>query len=529
MRSRMYWRAAQLCLLSTLAPAAGIAQTQSAQPEWTFESDGSWLAETVSIGNEGSQVFAEYGAYVNSRALFAAGDVNPPAPVWSDTQTEFNFEREVASAARTGVHASIHHEFMDSNQVWKRAILRCYSSDSATPDWSYEFSTLIGNGDSSAVRISEDGTQLVAAIYDSGAMKTKVAVFGAGSSTPELTSIVDTFGAFEAFVVSADGTTAAFRSSMRLLVVDLATGATLLDQFLINSTFYGSLDITADGRGVAMGTANTVVRYERQSSGNYVQTETLQLGAGNFCAALGLAGNGSTLYYVVNNFSTPSRAQVHGRETQSGTTLLDYQVAGSGSYLNLASGVEVSADGQHVAVGLYGDEGQSVPELLFFSALSTSPVATWDAPGSVVSMDMSPSGHNVAVAARTVHATQFGQGGSISLFEMPDLDLTVDGVPTLGATVELRQRLRESAIARVIVAPALDSSPQYFQSAGLLYLDRSLVTWLPAGSAGAQGDVITSYALPSSPSLVGTSLYFQGVGLAPRDLSDNFVKLTILP
>ena len=529
MRSRMNWRGAQLWLAAALAPTMGIAQTQSAQPQWSFVSDGSWIAETVSIGDEGSQVFAEYGAYVNSRALFSAGDANPPVPVWSDTQTEFNFEREVASAARAGVHASIHHEFADANQVWKRAVLRCYSSSSSTPDWSYQFSTLIGNGDSSAVRVSADGTQLVAAIYDSGAMKTHVSVFGAGGSVPQLSFIVDTFGAFEAFVVSADGTTAAFRSSMRLVVVDLTSGATRLDQFLLNSTFYGALDISDDGRGLAMGTANSVVRYERQSSGNYVQTETLQLGAGNFCAALGLAGNGTTLYYVVNNFSTPSLASIHGRETLGGAQLLAWPVAGSGSYLNLASAVEVSADGQHVAVGLYGDEGQSVPELLFFSKDSTSPVATWDAPGSVVSLDMSPSGHNVAVASRNAHATQFAQGGAISVFEMPDLDLTVDGVPSLGATVQLRQRLRESSIARVIVAPALDSAPQYFPSAGLLYLDRSLISWLPTGTANSQGEVLTDFTLPSSPSLIGTSLYFQGVGLAPRDLSDNFVKLTILP
>lgn len=529
MRSRMYSKGAQLWLAALLAPAMGIAQTQNAQPSWSFDSDGSWLAETVSIGNEGSQVFAEYGAYLNSRALFSASDANPPAPVWSDTQTEFNFEREVASAARAGVHASIHHEYADANQVWKHAVLRCYSSSSATPDWSYQFATLIGNGDSSAIRISDDGTLLVAAIYNAGTMKTEVSVFGAGSSTPQLSFLVDTFGAFEAFVVSGDGTTAAFRSGMRLVIVDLQSGATLLDQFQVNSTFYGGLDISGDGDDVAMGTASSLLRYERQGTGSYVQVETLQLGAGNFCAALGLAADGSTLYYVVNNFSTPSLATVRGRETTTGTALCSWQVAGSGSYLNLASEVCVSEDGERIAVGLMGDEGQTVPELLFFRAGVNAPIAAWDAPGSVVSLDMSPSGHNVAAAVRGSHSTQFSQGGAILLFETPDLDLVVDGVPTLGSTIELKQQLRQSAIARVIVAPSLDASPQFFPSAGLLYLDRSLLTWLPAGGANAQGEVVTSYTLPSTPSLIGASLYFQGVGLAPRDLSDNFVKLTILP
>ncbi len=516
-------------VVATVLLLAGPSQAQDVQPVWSYDSDGSWIAEVVSIGNEGTQVFAEYGAYLNARALFSGGDTNPPSPVWTDSQTDFNFNRVVASAARGGIHASMHQEYSDAYQVWKKAVLRKYSSDSSTPDWSYQFDTLIANHNYSLVKVAADGSRVVGAVYDSSSMKTEVAVFGEFSGTPLITYAIDTLGAFEGFALSEDGSTMVFRSSMRLIAVDVDTGTVELDQFLINSTFFGALDISADGSVIAMGTSNTVVTYERDDLGAYSQAHSTTLAPGDFSGRLGLSMDGTKLYYSVNNFSTPARVEVQGIELSSGSSLLSYEALGTGSLLNLATSVQVSADGTRIAVGLWGDEGQTVPELLFFAAGNDAPISSFDAAGSILSLDMSPSGHHVAAAARNEHATVLGGGGSIMLFETPDLDLVMDGVPQAGTTVNLSQRLDGSAISRIIVSPALDPTPDFFPSAGYLYVDRTLMSWLPSGASNGQGEVVTPYAIPSDSAWVGTSLYFQGVGLAPRGLSDNYVKMTVLP
>ncbi|MCB9915912.1 MAG: hypothetical protein H6828_12345 [Planctomycetes bacterium] len=510
------------------AQLSGIAVAQSARQVWSYESDGSWLPETVSLGNEGTQVFVEFGAFANSRALFSTHDSDPPTAVWTDQQVEFNFNRTVASSAQYGTHAAMHQEFIDAQQSWKHAILRLYSSSSATPDWSYEFDTPIYNTEHSKVRVSSDGSRIVGAVYDAGTMTTDVTVFDASSPTPVLDITVNTFGAPVGLVVSADGTTAAFRSTMRFLIVDLQTGAALHDEFITNGSFSGGLACSPEGRRIIMASGSSVLSYQRTVGGSYAVSSLATLGVGETVAKVALSANGHALYYSVNNSLQKGMAGLRGLDLVTGASLVNYTVDGGGNLLNLASGLTVSADGGRAALALWGDEFGNVPELMFFQAGFDAPVATQDLPGSVVSLDMSPGGEHVAAAVRACHATQFGQGGSFRVFEAPEVDLVLEGVPSVGSTVTLHQRLNGSALARVLVSPVLAQAPTVFPGAGALYLERELLSWLPTGTVTGN-EIVTPFQIPADSSWVGSSVYFQGLGLAPRDLSDNFVKLTVLP
>ena len=525
-------RTLSLTWLCACLGLSGTTLAQTLEPTWSFDSDGSWIADTVSLGDRGAQVFSEVGAYVNSRVLFSSGDSGVATAIWSDAQLGFNFHRQVASSADSNVHASMHQAFVDANMSWKRAVLFKYSSDRSVPDWSFEFPGLIVNHSHSKVAVSADGSRIVGAVYDSAALATHVAVFGEQSSTPLYSHQVSTFGAFEGFVLSADGKRAAFRSTMKLVIFNLESGVLEHEEYLLNSTFYGALALSADGSTLAMGTGNEVLAYQLEEGGgnNYAKILSEPLGAGNFATRLGLSGNGQALYWSVNNFSTPSRIELHGFDLLSGATLIDYQNPGSGSYLNLAEGLEVSGDGQRIALGLWGDENDQVPELLLFQAGNNTPLASFATGGSISALDMSPSGSHVVIAARGAHATQFGGGGSLMLFEVPGVGVSFQGVPRQGATITLSQAQSGSNIARMLRSNSLEATPSFFPSGGLLYLERAALTWLPQGSQNSQGQLETQFDLGSSAAQgLGDSIYFQGVGLAPRSLSENYLKITILP
>lgn len=508
----------------------GVAGAQSNEPLWVHQSDGSWNAETVSLGNDGTQVFAEYGGVNNSRTLLSAHDTNPPSPVWTDNETVLNYNRRVDSSAAANVHASLHQEDHPDFLGMRQAVLTMYGSDSAAPDWVYRFEQPLGNYAYDQVWVSADGQQIVTAIYDSSTLSARVASFAASSSTPVLLTSVSTSGGFDGFAVSEDGSTIALRSNMRLVVVDLDSGSVRMDLFVIGQAFYGGLDLSEDGRVLAVGTGSRLEVYEETAGGSYALQASYEMGSGNHCRRVAMDATADKLAFVINSFGDQNSAEVRVIDRSSGEALVQHSVTGAGGQPNFASSVAISRDGRRVAAGLWGDEQGLSPNLLVFDTHNPSgPAFTHRFPGSVMSLDLSPDGRHLAVAARDSHATAFGGGGSIALFEAGPSDLRLEGTPRVGNTVNFLQRADQSSISRVVVSPLLETTPVVFPSAGTLYLDRSLLSWVSPGSPNGEGEMVTPYQVPSDAGWVGTSFYFQGVGLAPRSLSDNYVKLTVLP
>lgn len=507
----------------------GIANAQELQPNWRLPSDGTWQPETVSLGATGSEVFSEYGFYENSRVLLSAHDTNPPTPVWSDGEDMWNHARRVDSSARGNVHAAIHQEFTDESLTWRRPVLRKYSSGSAEADWVYTWDMQISSQDKSDIRVAEDGSRIVAIVYDVSQGATVLTVFNPQSSAPVAMHAINTGGAYEGIEMSSDGKRMVLRSSLKFQVVDLDSGTTLFTKYYVGSFFTGGLDVSGSGDVVAIATGGVLDVYHWNGS-SYNGPNSYPLPSGGYTPALALSEDGLTVAHATNFYGSVADVHFQMLNTADLTLVSDHYVSGSGSMPNVASIIQLSADGETAALGLWGDEFGTTPEVLVFNKQQVGIAASCDLPGSIMDMDLSPDGQRIAVAAKGVHATEFGSGGGLYLFETVDPDFDMHGVPSVGSTVTLGQELNPGSFGRVVYAPSLSNDPRVFAGVGTLFLNENQLGFLPGLSmAGADGNAWTSHYIGNDAALIGTTVFFQGIGLRPRKLSENVVRMTILP
>ncbi len=515
-------------LLSMGWGAAAFGQTQALEPDWSFESDGSWLPQVVSVGNEGTQVFTEIGSFSTQRLLFSGSDQQPPTPVWQDAGTVLHFNQVVDSSERSDVHVVLHQEQVPGS-AFRRAVVEKYTSASGTPDWEYVFPVDIYNHPHTSVRVSGDGTRIAAVVHDTLQSKAIVTVLGANGPEPERTFLVDTFGPFKALELSDDGSTLAMHSGTRLSICDLDVGQVLFQQFYFGAMFFGALDVSTNGDRVATSGGSQVLVYERNSS-SYSQVRVIELGATGFNFDLELSADGSRIAYGKNDSQQPSVAKVFLEDVATGQLLVSYTQNGVGGLSNTVGEIELSSDGERLVAGLYGDGNGTQPEVLVFEAGTNAPVSWFDAPGTVLALELSHDGGQLAVGAREGHNSVFGGGGGYYFIDTCSADLSLTGVPSVGSTVRFGQQAAAGTPTRLLYASGLAAEPRVFANAGTLYLSEGSLSALP-GAAIADGNGVakTDYSIPNSSALVGTSLYFQGLALRPRQLTEDYVKMTILP
>ncbi len=407
--------------------------------------------------------------------------------------------------------------------------MRKYSSGSSEADWVFTSDILISNSDDTHVFVSEDGTRVVSAVFSVAANATVFDVFDSESSVPVYSHVVDTWGPGDGVVVSADGSRAAVRSGVALKVIDLDSGAVLFTTYYFGSSFAGGLDLSGDAAVIAIASGGLMDVFSWNGA-SYVSSTSFPLPAGGYTPAVAVSEDGSTVAHATNFFSAPGSVHLQMLNAGDQTVVLDHHVSAGGTAANVASALCLSADGEVAALGLWGDEHGTVPEVLLFDRDQVGVVASCDLPGSVMDMELSPDGGKVAVAAKGSHATVFGNGGGLYLFDTEEADFDLYGAPTVGSTVALGQQLEPGGFGRVIASPMLSSEPRVFDGVGTLYLDESQFSFLPGlAQAGGDGMVWTPHFIANDSALVGTTMYFQGIGLRPRKLSDDVVEMTVLP
>jgi hypothetical protein len=503
---------------------------QQVSPVWELTSDGSWIAETVAIGNEGSQVFTEFGSLQNSVMLFSAFDVNPPSPAWSDEGVVYNFARHVASASDADVHVSLHQEFEAGSTSIRRAVLRCYTSSSDAMDWSYELPVSIPGHTHSDLRVSAGGERIITEVYDSYQGRTHISTFDSNAGQPMAAQWLQTMGAVHAFALSADGTVAAVASDMSLLVLDVDTLAVKFTKYFIGTPNYGALSISGNGDVVVYGSYMKALVFEASGPDAYVEMPSIALTQGRYCNEIGISRDGTTLVMGLNTFDNLARAEVLAMDFATRQVVNEYEIAGVGGYQNSVCGIGVARDGSRFVVGLWGDQGQTVPEVLMFGRGSHEPIFEIDLPGSVNALDLSPEGDRVAIASKGTHANVLGGGGAIWLFEARNRDFDLRGVPSVGDTVTFEQQLGPNSFGRVLYSPMLSANPRVFAGVGTLLLDETQLSVLPGiALADGTGAAFTPHWIPNDSALIGTTVFYQGLGLRPRKLSEDMVRMTILP
>jgi hypothetical protein len=395
------------------------APMQSAGTIWSHVDGGlAWVGNALSIGNHGSEVLAEYDMNSERAELFSVFDTNPPTALWSDLAVLGSEFHHVASAEGSNVHVVLH----TLNRGLPNASYRLskYTSLSGgTPDWTYTFPISYPIADDySNVGISRDGRRIVAAASNPASSSVSIAVFNPASNVPVSYTTVPLGGLnnrLRGFDLSADGSTLYFSAAgipVQGYVFDVATHAVVFSTPL-DASFDGHA-ISGDGSVFAYGSFGTLRLFEKVA-GVYTNTYTRYLPGSNFCNAIDISDDGSTLAcgWSFDDFYLTTRIEALDIPTHNLT--MGEVVSATGVLQNIVSEVSISADGERFAVGLWGDGTGPVAEARLYSKRFDAPLVTLDLDGSVYGVKISADGQRAVFGSKQMHANQFGNGGRIDL------------------------------------------------------------------------------------------------------------------
>ena len=390
---------------------------QSAGSIWTHTDGGQlWIPRAVSIGNHGSEVFAEYNLNNERAELFSAFDANPPTALWSDPAPLDSDEQHVASAEDGSVHLALH--VFHRGQPNATCVLRKYSAQcGGVADWRYTFPI---PADGANLAVSRDGRTIVAIANDYANSSVAIAVLSPDSNVPlsyTTVALGGTNNGVRGLDLSADGSTLYFSSGwipVVAYVFDIASAAVVFST-PINVSF-DSHAISGDGSVFAFGDFGALHVFEKVA-GVYTNTFTRALAGTNFCSRIDISDDGSTIAAGWTFYDYFLTTQIEAYDIPSRTlTMSDVVTSTNISLQNTVSSVSISADGQRFGVGLWGDGTGSVAELRLYARDQNAPIATRNLNGSVFSLKISADGQRVVAGSKSVHANQPGNGGQVDLF-----------------------------------------------------------------------------------------------------------------
>lgn len=492
---------------------------------WSHPDNGEyWVGRVVALGNHGTSVFTEYDTAADRAQLISGFDSEPVTPIWNNWVSSTSQDAKVDAAELSSALVSCRQEPASGVTGPRYTIVSKFSATSAVPEWTYTFSgTTLG---AARACISKDGSRVVAGMLDATS-NLVIAVFNANSNVPISVSTIPLGPQLRAFILSADGSKVYYASGTTANVWDVATHATVASYLL--PTALDAHAMSGNGSVFAFGGFNTVDLYVRQQAGNYLRTYQLYVPGQAVCGRVEISEDGSTLVAGFNLWDTQLGIKIIALDVQSHLVTMTETAIGTGTLQNVVSDIAISAQGDRFAVALWGDEGDTCPELRMYRRNQNAPAALYNFPGSIFDVDISADGSRVGVAAKAVHANLYAGGGEIDLFSFDDEDFTALGVPVLGDKVRFTLSGTPGSPSRLIVAPAAANVPFNFNPIGTLYLQRFSMTMIPIGTTDANGFVDYEYQLPANPALIGTNLCFQGLITIPRRLTRNWVQLTILP
>jgi WD40 repeat protein len=507
-------------------PTPVVVQDLAAGLVWARADGGQgWVGQTVALGQHGTLAFTEFDNATDRAELVSCLDVVPLTPLWNDPQPWTSQDAKVDAATEAGVFVSCRQIPVTGSTGPRYAIVSKYSASSTLgPDWEYTF-PVTGYGPARAL-VSADGTRIVAGMLDqTGGLR--LAIFDGNSGVPNFTTTLTCGPQLRALLLSDDGSTLYWASGSACNVWDIETH-TSIGQFILMS----SLDchaLSGDGRVFAFGGFNTVDVYERQVSGSYQHTHHMTVPGQAVCGKIDISADGSTLVAGFNLWDFNVGVTIRALDIPTKTLTMTDTAIGAGTYQNVVSDISVSADGQRFAVGLWGDQAGLVPELRLYIRDRNLPVQTFDYPGSIYSLEMSPDGRRVLVGTKAVHANVYASGGTVDLHRFGDEDFVGHGIPSLGDKVRFTLDGAPNSPALLAVASRPSPPTQVPGFGGSLHLDRLTMTTRYMGVTDAAGMVSWDYDLGTNPLLVGTTWFFQGLTLGPRQFTEDWLQFTVLP
>lgn len=520
-----------LLAVSVLSAAAGAATERV----WSYTSAADTsVPREAALGDGGTLLFCANDGGNGRVRLLSAFDTDPPQPVWEYVFGTDSQLIRVAAAAQTDRFAAILQQPDATNPLQRRAHVLGWTSASGTPAWSRAdaFPFAFYPQDDVYIVATPDGSRIVASVFDPVTMKTATALLDGASGATLAFAEHSTFGPISQLLVSDDGGTVVLANGGRLTVL-AGSDLSLVDTTNLYGTVYDAFAVSADGRRIAYGQGGELVVLERQIGGtNYSAVATLSPGGeSGMLTALDLTPDGGTAAcgFVLSGGSPGTRLVAFAID--SGAVLADEVQHSQGVWSNWIVDVRVSDDGAVAAMGAWGDVGGD--ELAVLHLDGSAPPERVDLAGSVMALDLSPDGLRVGLAAKSVHANEVGGGGSYQLFRTRTPDVEVRGAPRFGGDVEVRFRPTSGPHVFLAVAGFPSTPPAILGGTGTLYLERQAVLLLsmsPLGDGWYTRDLSLLPGGPLDPApAIGSEYWLQGFSSSPRKLSDDFVRLRVLP
>lgn len=522
-----------MALLSTTVVHAG---------EWTYHTVSSGgLPNDVLLGNQGNAVFSSYGGVEGRTVMLNADSTDPVDPVWLEIQPNSPDHLSVASATEADVYATLTVEPDSASITGLRARLRKFSSSSQdVADWTRQLPIDIFFANSTSLAISADGQRIIAVGCTVNGTA-HIYRFSPNSSNWQQVSTFSIGAPAQQMRASKDATKLYFQRGSGVMVYDLLSNQLTLNKIEFGEQFPGGHAMSGDGRTIAYALTDSVAAYRQNSSGAWTQILDLQLASNEYCSQLALSHNGNRLAAGIQNFNLQT-AGLMVIDPAYGTVITERHYTGSGSLHNVASAVDLTPDGRFAGLTMWGDATHSVPEVAIFDTTSgnSTPAHEHTLPGSALSLDLSDDGSQFVVGSKTFHMNTGGfVRGRIDRVVLDDGGVIVD--PPIEADFYLTDETVHGAIVTfhyrpggnggttfMLVSDGLATAPMLIGGVGTLYLKRNSLTILQYSSYQAGEEVEIQYALPHQQSAIGTKLYFQGFCHGPRQLSEDFVEVTIL-
>jgi len=496
---------------------------------WEHVSDGSWIAEAVSLGNEGTETLFQHGVFERSVRVVSTHGADPQTPLVSHGQSEINAARSVSVSEQSSIYATSQLVQVPQTNQW-RLVLETYSHGSAGPNWVFEspithFTS--NNSDHLQVHVSDDGGRVALVDFDQTTFQSNVFVFDASSNVPVLHTTTFTLGPHKGSSLSGNGRILALMTTNKLAILDLEDGSLAHSAFAPGISDSPGLATSADGRTVAYGARGYARVLVQDELGVFTQTFEQTLAPNEYCRRVDLSDDGGVLVCGVQELSDVNLVRFLAVDHGADQILHDESMTGAGTLPCLIQDIRCSADGSLIAAGLWGDEADLIPEVLALEVGNPIPVLEVHLPGSVHELDLAPDGRHVAVASKGTHMSVWGGAGAFGLYRVGATQVEVIGEPVAGNTVGLLHHMREGQQGRVLISTglAVEPSAEHGYGSGLLFLDPNGLVELPLTVGGIADTVLSNYTLGAA----GSEVYMQAHYDDMSELGTTWIKVSVAP
>jgi WD40 repeat protein len=357
------------------------------------------ICQTTSISTPTAHLLA--GTWLNppqeAEWIALEGDGTPD---WVHSGTDFR----VAAARNGDVLAGV-------DKLPGGLTLYKWHPGSATPDWSYEIPSATVMG-ARALVVSPDGLTIALVVTMQDPQFVRLYCFDPGSPVP--VAIYDAPGEHTSgnIDITADGRYVAFYSGATAYV---------FDRQIVGLRWSGSmgagnapLAISGDGAYLAYGWTTLYVRVWNGSAYELLWSAP---GGSFWLRSCRFSLDASTLAVGWYQYSTHLQNKIELFEMPASSPLWTYTYPmGAGVYQDIPYEIAATHDGGYIAVGSWGDEANTNPEVHVFEHAVAEPVMTLDTPGSIFGIDIVEEARGtvyVSACGKHIHANENGRGGDL--------------------------------------------------------------------------------------------------------------------